>query len=295
MKTPKINLALFGLGALLLISMLALTAPIADAQLKQTNVVYAWEEKSPQRFQNSNVVVYWNGDWVPFLSQVDDEFNTTVFVSATLGINTRYAGTMDYGLYHTDNNPAGVMGFQATRRWSLVWCDRTGDGSFDGADLSAANPTQYYTTNFIETLPTIFVDQTVACSTGNCQDEIVTRLLVNMDKDNDGNIDAAYRVGGVIGGAVRPVCFYAEAQKPLLISGGGAIWNGPLQARITAGGGDKTVTFNANYANPTAVTLTSFGGDANESADLVLPMAMVGLLGAIAGVGVWKFRTMRKR
>ena len=81
------------------------------------------------------------------------------------------------------------------------------------------------------------------CSTGNCQDEIVTTLEVNLDTDCDGVIDSNFPPF---------VCFYAEARVPTRADGP-PYWGGPLQARISAGGGDKTVNFNPS--GPTAINL----------------------------------------
>ena len=108
-------------------------------------------------------------------------------------------------------------------------------------------------------------DKVVACGTGNCDEQIVTELYVNLDRDCDGFIDD--NDGAITnpdparsdltlidtGGAGRIplrnstndpyICFYAEALKPDFTI---PIWSGPLQARITApagSSGDKTVNF----------------------------------------------------
>lgn len=322
MKTTKAKQAVLGFfGMLMLLGLVLFTATSANAALKTVNVFYAWDEKQ-LAFQNSLMDIYWDGTWEPFLHQVagpssnDLDFDTThtVFVSSSLqamvggtpttfNVNTEFAGLMDYAVYHTDNNPAGAPGFMATRHWSLVWCDRTGDGVFNtgggaSSDLKGGDPFAYYASNKIEDLPTIFVDQVdpAGCSTGNCQDELVTRLFVTLDKNNDGQIDQEYRVGGVITGAVRPVCFYAEALKPFEDV---PTWGGNVQARISAGGGDKTVNFHPlGASNPSAVTLSAFNA---RSTDETLPLGnvavpgtlVVGLLGMVSVLGVRLFKSKR--
>ncbi|MGD1994779.1 MAG: hypothetical protein PVI59_16420, partial [Anaerolineae bacterium] len=96
------------------------------------------------------------------------------------------------------------------------------------------------------TFDILSIDEITPCTTGNCLDEIVTTFFVNVDNDCDGTPNADLPPGGV--------CFYAEAQTPLTSD---PFWSGPLQARISAGGGDKTVNF---VPEPvvTAVTLMAF-------------------------------------
>jgi len=283
------------LGALLLMlgALIFLTTSPTSAELATTSVVYAWDEDQ-NKYQNSLLEVYFDGGWVPFLHEIgEDQFNTTLFVSPTLNANTRWAGTMDYAVYYTDNSPAGAQGFRTTRRWSLVWCDRAQkkatdplppDGDFTGDDLNAPNPFQYYNSFLIENLTVIFQNRVDATQCGgNCQDELVTRLFVSLDKDNDGTIDASYRVGNTLAGAVRKICFYAEAQKPIVTTGD--IWGGNLQARISDNGGDKTVNFHANYATPSAVTVSDFRANSART-NYVIAFATLGVLAL--GVLAWR-------
>ena len=61
---------------LILICITALaTVSSAQATLKATNVVYAWD-RTALRYQNSNVIIYWDGFYVPFLHQLDFDRNT---------------------------------------------------------------------------------------------------------------------------------------------------------------------------------------------------------------------------
>ena len=113
-------------------------------------------------------------------------------------------------------------------------------GRFNNADLSYAPATSRTT---YATLSPIAKDIPVECTTGNCLYEIVTTLEVNLDTNCDGTIDV---------GTPDMVCFYAEARVPTRADGP-PYWGQQLQARISAGGGDKTVNFNPS--GPTAINL----------------------------------------
>ena len=230
--------AVFLLTTILLAFMIA---GAASAQLKATSVFYAWDEAKSE-YLNSQVTLYWDGGWVPFLHELGFD-REAVYPSAcdVNGDGTVWAGTMEFGLYHTDNMPSGAKGFLHTNDWKLVDCDRNGDGSFNAADRIGVSG------GYTETLSLSPDSQDVvtACSTGNCAEEIVTTLEINLDTDCDGNKDANFP---------EFVCFYAEAQVPDMSYT--PMWSGPLQARITAGGGDKTVSFSPE--EPTAVTLLTF-------------------------------------
>ena len=285
-----------GIGILMLLGFLAVATPVAFADLKATEVVYSWDY-AVSRYQNSMVVVPWDGGWSSFVHNIG--FDTDVFISGTVGqpgyVNTPWAGYLDYAVAHMDNNPFGAPGFRTTRNWSLVFCDRDGDGSFPSGDLDISPPNGYMApSQFIEFLPTVFTNQLQTCAQNVCEDELVTRLFINLDKNNDGVIDAAYRVGGVIGGAVRPICFYAEAQRPIETT---VTWKGNPQARIAVGGGDKTVNFSPTPGGTTAVTLSSFNASMPDNTEIPMGLAITGVLGlisAVAGLGLWKF-TQRTR
>ncbi|MBN1180015.1 MAG: hypothetical protein JXD18_12445 [Anaerolineae bacterium] len=249
-------------SALVLTCLVLLTSGIARAELKATSVVYAWDQVA-DKFQNSNIVVAFDGSWVSFLHQLNfDRYvyptehpNPLVTEACPGGGATQWAGQMEYGLYHTDDAPLGAPGFQESRAWQLVSCDRDGDGDFDNADLNY--PPQTAITPYEGgTFVVLSRDVAVPCTTGNCFDEIVTTMFVNIDSDCDGTPNTDIPAGGL--------CFYAEARTPLT---GDPFWAGPLQARISAGGGDKTVNF-APQPAPTAVTLSAF--TATPQADVVL-------------------------
>jgi hypothetical protein len=235
--------------SLIILSALA-TISSAQATLKATNVAYAWDRAS-NRYQNGNVTIYWDGGWVPFLHQLDFDKNL-YFPAACGGGSTTYAGKMDFGLYHTDNAPAGASGFLETRRWQLVNCDLNGDGRFNNTDLTVLanpDPLQPAYGSFSEALdPTPYKDIVTNCTSGNCTNEIVTTLEVNLDKTCNGSKDSNYPTD---------VCFFAEARVPekgVAPYGNPPYWGGNLQARISVlNGGEKTVNFNPT--GPTAITL----------------------------------------
>jgi len=249
--------------ALVLVGLLV--APIAvQADLKATAVVYAWDT-AQEIFQNSNVVVPWDGTWVPFLHELN--FDTDLWPTAAG--STRWAGDMYYGLYHTDLD--GAPGFQATRKWSLISCDRNGDTNWDGGDLVAPpspydRPVVYAECSSTGTY--CYVDEindkdvVTGCTTGNCLNEIVTTIQVNLDLDANGVVDPLFPVDGT--GHPDMLCFFAEARTPTetqqTLEG---VWKGPIQARISTVGGDKTVNFKLNQI--TAVELAAFNAVAQDS------------------------------
>lgn len=251
---------------ILLLLGISTIASVARADLKATNVAYAWERPSSQ-FQNSNVSIIWDGGWVPFLHELD--FDNDLYGTCN-GTGTRWAGTMDFGLYHTDNSPNGAQGFLETRRWSLVNCDRNGNGRFDGPDRSTVPAEGYYespSTFILELNPTpLEQDVVTPCSTGNCLNEIVTTLNVNLDTNCDGVKDATFP---------EFVCFYAEARVPA--TSAPVPWSGPLQARISVvGGGDKTVSFNPQ--GPNAITLLGLKAYSNSANLTYITLAVFAIL-----------------
>ncbi len=262
-------------GLLLLICVgLLLVVGSASAQLKANAVFYAWDA-AQNEYLNSQVTLYWDGGWVPFLHELG--FDREVVYPPGCDANgggTVWAGTMEFGLYHTDNMPSGAKGFLHTDQWKLVDCDRNGDGNFTAADRIGVS------SGYTEILPLSPTSQDIvtACSTGNCAEEIVTTLEINLDADCDGQKDATFP---------EFVCFYAEAQVPDMTYT--PMWSGPLQARITAGGGDKTVSFSPEV--PTALTLLRFGPDRELDSGLPMVVGLVLLftLVVLAGTGtIWK-------
>ena len=100
---------------------------------------------------------------------------------------------MFYGLYHEDNDTVpGAPGFQESQKWSLISCDRDGDGDFDNADLTSP-PSPYDRREIFAECNSAgsvcYVDEATekdvvtTCTTGNCLTEIVTTIRVNLDQD----------------------------------------------------------------------------------------------------------------
>jgi hypothetical protein len=99
-------------------------------------------------------------------------------------------------------------------------------------------------------------DVQVACTNNTCAVEIQTTFFINVDPNCDGTADIV-PASGVVEGVGSTLCFYAEARTPNLLAGD-AVWQGNLQARIEAAGGDKTVNFRVQ-GSPTAIDLAAFG------------------------------------
>ena len=272
-----LNLSMRVVVALVMVGLLVI--PIAvQADLKATAVVYAWDIVA-NKFQNSNIIIAWDGSWVPFLHELNFDTDNWAGDDPVLceydpanpeTTGTRWAGNMYYTLYHVDNAPDGAPGFQESRLWSLISCDRNGDGSFDGDDLVAPPPPNdrgewrgqqdpllpepwgpYAECNASGDF--CYVDETnekdveVDCTSGHCKTEIVTTIRVNLDQDCDGDVDQELLdMGLTVDGNGHPemLCFYAEARTPTpdQVAAEG-MWGQTLQARIETVGGEKTVSF----------------------------------------------------
>ncbi len=117
------------------------------------------------------------------------------------------------------------------------------------------------------------IDVETNCSTGNCAKELVTTIFMNLDTNGDGSLTTADGVPVNPSGNLKSgrVCFFArifpihytytDVNNPPVAGldprtvnpAPTAVWTGNPQARITAGGGDKTVNF--DLFGPTAITL----------------------------------------
>jgi hypothetical protein len=268
-------------SALIVLGLGLFVTDVAYAELKVTDNVYAWDEVASS-YQNSMVVVTFDGHFEPFIHPIS--FDTDLYPQEFpppfppgaptddacfgTGVNTytQYAGVMQWGVAHTDNNPAGAPGFVLSRNWKIVDCDRNGDGSVDipGADADFGTTGTEVTEIPQVIFQVLLQDQVVPCSSATCQDEIVTTFYINLDTDCDGDIsDEGYP-------AHETLCFYAEAQTPNL-----ATWGGNPQGRVSAGGGDKTLNFNPQ-SGTTAVTLSSFAPSASGAFSTVLLALGVG-------------------
>lgn len=106
-------------------------------------------------------------------------------------------------------------------------------------------------------------------------------MFINLDSDCDGDLSEENIPPGGL-------CFYAEVQPPAALP---PYWQGNLQARISAGGGDKTV--NHTILGPTAITVAAYTASSASSEPgwrTMLP-ALV-LLSAVA-VGIQMLRQKR--
>ena len=189
--------------ALVVVSLLVV--PIAvQADLKATAVVHAWDFSS-NKFEHGNVIIPWDGTWIPFLHELNfDDDLWPVQYGCSANESTRWAGTMEYGLYYVDDAPQDGVGFRESQNWSLISCDRNGDGSFNNADLTEPlvetgdlPPLPIYErgqvyaecTDPVTGVPSpdgdycrvLDVQQDVPgdCGLGNCDLEIVTTLLTH--------------------------------------------------------------------------------------------------------------------
>ncbi len=135
-------------------------------------------------------------------------------------------------------------------------------------------------------------DVIVACSTGNCTDEIQTQFHVNIDPGNgvnpatrcDGTIDAPFAGVWSSNPKNNNLCLYWDAEKPPLTV---PSWGGNIQVRYgTGSGGDKTINFN-QLLTPTAVNLSALAARADANG-LPLAAGAGALLLAAAAVILWR-------
>ena len=234
-----------------------LTPGFLRAELKSTNVFYAWDEAS-NRWENGLMTIYTDLGWLPFIHKIQFSDKNAGDLYSVPGCgstdSTYYAGVLYYGLYHVDNSPLGAPGFLASRDWKLVYCDYNNDGDLDtpvgenGIQDVVDWPYQSGITWIVDPIDEI---DSSRCG-GNCLNEIVTTIFVNLDTDCNGILDYELPTGGL--------CFYAEGRKP---GNADTPWGGNVQARITVGGGDKTINFHFE-PDPTVVLLSSFSARSKE-------------------------------
>jgi hypothetical protein len=135
--------------------------------------------------------------------------------------------------------------------------------------------------NAVNACEVVSLDVPTACSSGNCQDEIVTKFDLVMDQDCDGVIDPQFAPAGGL-------CMYWEGIKPPPIT---PKWNGNIQVRISDGGGDKTINFN-ELLGPNAVSLREFSAATNEAIPGGVAVLAGGLLLGLLGIR-WAWRHAR--
>lgn len=232
----------------ILFSLLA-TQP-TQADIKVTAVLNGFDYGS-SNFENGNVAVYLDNSsnqWQSWHHQLN--FDNKQWADACgPGTSTKWAGELLIGLYHTDNAPAGAFGYQETRNWRLV----------DGAPTANLTYTPDPSSSVINVISQDVVES-AGCG-GNCQNEIVTHVFVNLDPDCDGtpntNSDNLH--------------IYWEALLPNLTDT--PTWGGNTQVRIgeVAGSGDKTV--NVNFFGPNAIQTTYFAAASTSSIPSILLLA----------------------
>lgn len=287
MEVTNMRAGLLRAGLLLVVAGLMLGAGVVQAQWTALSKPMSWDWDQ-DRWENGNEVMWLNTDPQPFyygfFGTGADEFDETAYPDACQAVNpgdptsTKWAGQAVIGLYHTDTG--GEPGFQQTvpGRWLLVSCS--------ALDPAGGTPKKYpasgdilFTCNDPDTTPTsidrcdIMVRdevQTAPCS-GNCQNEIVTTIAINLDNDCDGNADPGFE---------SDVCLYWEAEKPPV---DGPYWVGNLQVRINSGGGDKTNNF-GELLGPTSVTLADLSAEPNSRG--LIALALTGVI-AMAAVLAW--------
>lgn len=265
------------LAVLPMILLLAL-AGAASAQWTVNNVPRSWDDDAA-RWENGNMIMWLNTDPQPFyysygLGQGQDEFNTTPVANACVGGgSTAFAGTAALALDHTDED--GIApGFQSTANWALVRCSAL-EGDPDTKYPLPADIV-YTCTNDnadgdIDTCEIVSQDvvETLGCG-GNCFDEIVTTVQVNLDLNCDGVLDV---------GLDDDVCLYWDAVKPPNTA---PYYTNPLQVHIRDDQGEKTLNFGA-FRGPNAVGLASFTASARAAGvnpvGFVLAAVAVGLVG----------------
>jgi hypothetical protein len=263
---------------------------VAKADIKVVNPFYAWDQ-TKQWFVNSMAALVLDETEqipVPFIHQLSKDTDLVVDACGP-GTQTDWAGTLALGLGHIDTT--GQDGFQRSQNWTLVYCDRNEDGKFDNSDLRNADPNAAYygftqwagiSSGGDDAFVADPIDDVLDCSNSTCAKEIVTTLTVNLDfVDCDGQIDylpPELEAGGI--------CFYAEGIPPLMPTNPADFWQGNLQARISDGGGDKTVNFTVE--GPTAVTMVDFLGQSMDARWMLLVTGLVLLGVTIALVMVRK-------
>lgn len=256
---------------LVLVGLLLLTS-LAYATTKLTDVLHSWDDDQG-RYENGNLVMYLDGTPQPFYIQLDFD-NNEVADACGAGTSTQFAGPLEIGLYHTDT-PAdnNAPGFQApTADWGFVPCSVFASKKYPA-------PGDFIATCSVSGARCDIVSKDVVgtgeCG-GNCSEELLTTLDVNLDTNCDGSRDAGFESG---------VCLYWTAVKPPFAP---PYWEGNIQARVedASQGGDKTINF--SVAGPNALSLRSL--KAHSAGNLSTLVPMLGLVAAGMGVILYRRR-----
>jgi hypothetical protein len=276
-STQKLRVFRGGLlGILVLALFFVSNAQTAKADIKATEPFYVWD-RDTGKFVNSNAALWLDTDWwVPMIHQISNDKDDYPVACGT----TTWAGELTMGLGHVDTT--GGHGLQSSDSWTLVECDRTGDGDFNNDDLNLQLDENAELYGFIEwtevssaTFEIIASDVITDCSNNTCNTELITTMFMNLDPDCDGVINNEPPGG---------ICFYAEAQPPSASMQ--PYWQGNLQARISAGGGDKTVNF--QVAGPNAVRLVNFSAQSQDSHWMLYLAGFLTLVGCVVIMLIYK-------
>ena len=276
-------------GVILVFLGLFMLSSSVFATVKLTAALRSWDDGAGE-WENGNLTMWLNSDPQPF-SEVLGFDNKSVSGACGTKTKTKWAGTVQFALDHTDTN--GAKGFQSTQNWYAVDCT-----TFSKLNTSPKYPAAAEKLitcvadngdNNIDDCEIISQDVVTQCSTGNCTDQIVTTVQVNLDKNCNGDIDDP-----VIADLVNNnnLCFYWEAEKPPVPGPGDPQWTGNLQARIAGdSGGDKTINF--KLRGPNIIKLQTI---AVEETPVGLPLIALLLLvsGAVA-LGAGSFLLIKRR
>jgi len=112
------------------------------------------------------------------------------------------------------------------------------------------------------------LDVYVICTSGYCQEEIVTRVEVNLDGNCDGIRDPAFP---------PHVYFYSQAHSPQ--AGIDPYWRGYIQAQVSAPGSVQLVNF--LIQNPTAVSVTNFAASSSGASKEPITLSFVMIVGLV--------------
>lgn len=271
---------------LLTVVLLLAISSAVSAHWTVNNVPRSWDDGAG-RWENGNLTMYLNSDPQPFYYEFfgngSDEFDTTAVTNACEGGgSTSFAGQASLALDHTDNTN-NAMGFQSTANWALVRCSAL-DKPTNQTDVKYPAPADILFTCTLDNkdgdidrceIITQDIEDTIGCG-GNCLDEIITTVQVNLDLDNVANNVACDNTPDA--NFSSDVCLYWDAVKPPTTQ---PRWTTPLQVHVRDDQGEMTLNF-GKLLGPNAVTLSSFGAAIPGGASLPVAGSVVVALGGLA-------------
>ncbi|MBU0496280.1 MAG: hypothetical protein KKA73_28120 [Chloroflexi bacterium] len=301
------------LGVLMCLMLIA--ADTTYASLDVVNVMKTWDYASGANMYANGLQVIpqdgqfdGSGGWQSFFAELQpsgevwpddflggplppgDVYNPCYPVAPTESTSTPWASYVEVGAYMTDTT--GEWGFmfyggsgKGGSPFKVYECDRDGDNEYtEGAtgDDAVAPPTYWITevtwcdARVINV--NVEVDPPPSGPSGNVWYEVTAELILNCDQDCDGNADGPWPNSNI--------CLYWEVQRP---PKGYPQWQGNMQARITAGTGEKTVNFSTPYSPTTSVFLEFMGGSSTTA-----PYVAVVLGLSICGVVLLYWNARRK-